>query len=281
MQEGTSVSQKKTTITLSHESIHQFQDKILLFYQHHKRDLPWRRTTDPYMILLSELMLQQTQVNRVMSFYEQWIRRWPTIYDLASATRANVLRAWMGLGYNTRAVNLHRAAQIIVTKYHGDVLMAMRQYKEIPGVGRYTSQAVQIFSTNADLVAVDTNIRRILIQEFQLSENISDNTLWTLAARVLPKGHSREWHNALMDYGALHLTSRMTGIKPKTRQSRFEGSDRQIRARVLKTLLQHDASFSELQERVRAETTRLEQVLEKLIREHLISCSDNTYRLHG
>ena len=108
----------------------------------------------------------------------QWIARWPTLEALASASRAEVLKAWMGLGYNTRAVNLHKAVQKIVAEFDGDVIAAMKQYKEIPGVGRYTAQAVQIFSTNADLVTVDTNIRRIFIAEFHLSEDLSTRELW-------------------------------------------------------------------------------------------------------
>ena len=197
-----------TLLHISPERIQGFQKKVFSFYKKYGRELPWRKTTDPYKILTSELMLQQTQVNRVIPYYEEWIARWPTVGTLASASRAEVLSAWMGLGYNTRAVNLHKAVQKIVTEFDGDVVEAMRQYKEIPGVGRYTSQAVQIFSTNADLVTVDTNIRRIFISEFHLSEDISDRELWEFAETCLPRGKSREWHNALMDYGALFSYSK-------------------------------------------------------------------------
>jgi A/G-specific adenine glycosylase len=270
---------EKNILTISQKRIKQFQDTVFSFYQHNKRDLPWRRTTDPYKILLSELMLQQTQVSRVIKYYEQWIRKWPTIHDLAVAKRVEVLKAWMGLGYNTRAVNLHKAAQKIAANFKGDILKAMQQYKEIPGVGRYTSQAVQIFSTNADLTTVDTNIRRIFINEFQLSEEISDKELWEFAARCLPYGRSRDWHNALMDYGALCLTAQKTGIKAKTKQTRFEGSDRQIRARILKILLDHDASFAELTHSLGIETIRLQQILARLIHERLITVEKNQYHL--
>jgi A/G-specific adenine glycosylase len=272
------VSEQKN-IALSQERIHQFQDKVFLFYRHNKRDLPWRRTNDPYKILLSELMLQQTQVTRVIKYYKQWIRKWPTIHNLASASRVEVLNAWMGLGYNTRAVYLHKAAQKIATKFHGDVLEAMRQYKEIPGVGRYTSQAVQIFSTNADMVTVDTNIRRIFINEFHLSEEISNKELWEFATECLPQGRSRDWHNALMDYGALYLTAKKTGIKAKTRQSPFEGSDRQFRTRIMKILLKHDVSFAELKLSLDINTVRLQRILERLIHEQLIIVDGDQYHL--
>ena len=270
---------KSDSLVFSPERIQEFQKKVFSFYQKNKRDLPWRKTTDPYKILLSELMLQQTQVNRVILYYENWIARWPTIDALASATRSEVLQAWMGLGYNSRAINLHKTAQKIVTEFDDDVLEAMKQYKEIPGVGRYTSQAVQIFSTNADLVTVDTNIRRIFIKEFNLPEKISDKELWKLAERCLPKGRSREWHNALMDYGALHLTSKKTGIKPKTQQSRFEGSDRQLRARVIRILLQGDESLTNMSRTLNVASSWLQRILEKLISEEIISKKNNRYYL--
>jgi A/G-specific adenine glycosylase len=225
-------------------------------------------------------MLQQTQVNRVILYYEKWIARWPAIDDLASATRAEVLQAWMGLGYNTRAVNLHKAARKIVTEFDNDVIEAMKQYKEIPGVGRYTSQAVQIFSTNADFVTVDTNIRRIFIKEFHLPEKVSDKELWRLAEQCLPKGKSREWHNALMDYGALHLTAQKTGIKPKTQQSRFEGSDRQIRARILRYLLKETISLSEMETTFGIEQLRLRRILDKMVTEKIIVNKNNSYQLN-
>jgi len=186
----------------------------------------------------------------------------------------------MDLGYNTRVINLHKAARKIVTEFGNDVLEAMKQYAEIPGVGKYTSQAVQIFSTNADLVTVDTNIRRIFIKEFNLSEKISDKELWMLAEQCLPKGKSREWHNALMDYGALHLTVQKTGIKSKTQQSRFEGSDRQIRASILRHLLQGQSSFVKLEQILGVHHRRLTLILEKMMAENLIVKNDTMYQLN-
>jgi A/G-specific adenine glycosylase len=271
---------KSDSLVFSPERIQEFQKKVFSFFQKNRRDLPWRKTTDPYKILLSELMLQQTQVNRVILYYEKWIARWPDIHALASASLAEVLQAWMGLGYNTRAINLHKAARKIVIEFDSNVLEAMKQYKEIPGVGRYTSQAVQIFSTNADLVTIDTNIRRIFIKEFHLPEEVSDKELWRLAEQCLPKGKSRKWHNALMDYGALFLTAQKTGIKPKTQQSRFEGSDRQIRARILRCLLNDTMSLSELKKTFRIEQKRLRRILDKMVTEKIIVNKNNSYQLN-
>jgi len=216
--------------------IRAFQNKVLSFYKSNARQLPWRATKNPYRILLSEFMLQQTQVSRVI-YYTTWLKKWPTINHLASTTRTKVLKAWMGLGYNRRAMYLHEAAKTIVTSFQGDVLKAMSHYDQLKGIGEYTASVVRIFSPNQDIVTLDTNIRRILIHEFSLPEDIPDKELWQLAELCFPQGKSRDWHNALMDYGALYLTSKRTGISPKTKQSKFEGSDRQIRAKILKILL--------------------------------------------
>ncbi len=261
-------------------AIERFQKKVFSFYEKNKRDLPWRKTTDPFRILLSELMLQQTQVKRVVQYYEKWIEKWPTVETFAAASLPEVLRMWIGLGYNTRAVNLHKTARIIVSQFDGDVIAAMKHYKQLPGIGRYTSQAVLIFSTNANLVTVDTNIRRIFISEFHLPTTISDSELWSLAETCLPPGRSRDWHNALMDYGALHLTAQKTGIKPKTQQSRFEGSDRQIRAKILRSLLEKPQTLSGLETTVQVNQERLKPIIEKMIKERIIIKQKTTYQLH-
>jgi len=264
---------------ISEERIQRFQEQVFTFSQAHGRSLPWRETTDPYRILVSEVMLQQTQVSRVIPFYEHWIEAWPSVAALADASRASVLRAWMGLGYNSRGVNLHRAAGVIVERFAGDVLEAMRQYAEVPGVGRYTAQAVRIFAANEDLVTVDTNIRRILRAEFSLADATPDRDLWDLAVRCLPRGRSREWHNALMDYGALLVTARRTGIAPRTRQSRFEGSDRQVRARLLRLLLQSPASAVTLAEKTATSKKRIRRILGKMSEEGLVVSNGGVYRI--
>ena len=258
-----------------------FQRKILEHYKKNGRDLPWRHTTNPYFILLSEVMLQQTQVERGKTYYVRWIAKWPNIENLAAATREEVLKEWMGLGYNNRAINLHKAAQKIVSDFKGDVLTAMEHFKEVPGIGPYTSAAVRIFSANENIVTVDTNIRRILIHEFNLDDKVSDKELHDLALKCLPKGKSREWHNGLMDYGALLLTSKKTGIRPKTTQSRFEGSDRQVRARILRYLLKHkNASMEDIRwVGGLIEEERLERILGKMVKEGVLMVDSNFYSI--
>lgn len=265
--------------TISADKIQRFQQKVFSFYQHYGRELPWRNTTDPYKILVSELMLQQTQVPRVIPYYERWIVRWPTLNCLASASRAEVLKAWIGLGYNTRALHLHQAVQKIDAEYNRDVIAAMKQYQEIPGIGRYTAHAVQIFSTNIDLVTVDTNIRRILIAEFHLSEDLSTKELWAVAEACLPQGRSREWHNALMDYGALQQTAKKTGIRPISQQSQFEGSDRQLRAAILRLLLNDPSLFTTIYRILGGDQQRLKKILGKMIDEGLLVMQNKFYQV--
>ena len=210
------------------------QDRLLGWYAAHGRALPWRATTEPWAILVSEVMLQQTQVSRVVAKYIAFLDRFPTPASLAAAPLPDVLAAWLGLGYNTRAVRLKRCAEAAPGGLPGDLegLLAL------PGVGPYTARAVLIFAANADLAAVDANVRRVLTHELGLPRDLSPALLQATAAAVLPRGRSRDWHNALMDYGSLVLTAQATGIAPLTRQTPFAGSYRQRRARLLRLLVE-------------------------------------------
>ncbi len=215
-------------------------DRLFAWFVVNRRDLPWRRTTDPYAILVSEIMLQQTQVSRVVPRFEDWLVAYPDLEALAAAPLAEVLRRWSGLGYNNRAVRLQRCAQAVVDAGGGraalpdelDALLAL------PGVGPYTARAVLVFARNADLAAVDANVRRVLLHELDLPADLSAGEVQIVADAALPVGRSRDWHNALMDYGALVLTARRSGIASLGRQGAFEGSRRQLRARLLRTLLE-------------------------------------------
>lgn len=262
---------------ISKKDIEQFQKKVLQFYLDHKRNLPWRQTTDPYKILVSEFMLQQTQVSRVIEYYTKWIEKWPTVQKLATEEYKKVLQAWMGLGYNRRARYLHNTATVIVNEFDGDVLSAVKHYEKLPGIGLYTSKAVQIFSANKDIATVDTNIRRIFINEFNLDESISDTDLFLLAKQCLTRGKSRDWHNALMDYGSMHLTSRKTGIRPKTQQSPFKGSDREIRGKILRLLLNEAQSSYDLEKQLYVNPDRLVRILNKMCEEKTISKVNKQY----
>jgi A/G-specific adenine glycosylase len=220
--------------------VNALQKKIFSYYEKEGRDLPWRHTTNRYYILVSELMLQQTQVSRVIEKYVAWIERFPTVQSLAKAPLKEVLALWSGLGYNSRAKRLQDTAKILMEKYNGKVPSTAEELITLPGIGPYTSRSVLIFADNQDLATVDTNIRRILIHELQLPETISDKELFAHAQKLLPKGRSRDWHNALMDYGATHLSARKTGIQAKTKQSTFKNSRRYYRGQILKILTQKE-----------------------------------------
>jgi A/G-specific adenine glycosylase len=215
------------------------QSRILGWYAANGRDLPWRRTTDPYAILVSEIMLQQTQVPRVVPKFTGFLAVYPRLEDLAEAPLDDVLRLWKGLGYNNRARRLRDCAATAVAADSGPARLPRTRdgLRALPGIGPYTARAVLAFAHNDDVAAVDANVRRVLTHELNLPADLGDRELQRVADDVLPRGRSRDWHNALMDYGALVLTARATGIAPRTRQGAFEGSRRWYRSRLLQALL--------------------------------------------
>ena len=249
-------------------SVEAFQEKILGFYREQGRDFPWRRTRDRYAVMVSEIMLQQTQAERVAPRFLQWMERFPDVRELAAASLREVLLLWSGLGYNARGQRLQLAAALIVERHDGVVPAEPETLMTLPGIGPYTSRSIPVFADNLDLAAVDTNIRRVLIHELALPEGILPAELRKVAEEVLPKGHSRDWHNALMDYGALELTSRKTGIAPLTKQSRFKGSRRWYRGQLLRDLLSAGRmSLEGIEERYAYCPYGIGTIVEALVRE--------------
>ncbi len=187
--------------------IAEIQTRILNWYAENRRDLPWRGRTDPYEILVSEIMLQQTGVERVAETYQRFLDQFPTFASLAAAPRGDVLRAWAGLGYNRRAVYLHECAKLVVRDYDGQLPSAPEKLRRLPGIGPYTVAAIQSFAFGAEAAALDTNIRRV-IGRVAFDEPPSDLDLNEVAGRLLPAGRSAEWNQALMDFGSLQCTAR-------------------------------------------------------------------------
>jgi A/G-specific adenine glycosylase len=198
--------------------------RLLTWFDEHGRDLPWRRTRDPYAILVSEVMLQQTQVSRVVPRYLAWLARWPAVDALAEAPLAEVIREWQGLGYNRRAVNLHRAAQRIAAEGWPDDLT------ELPGVGTYTADAVARFALDRPVLPVDTNVRRVLERTGGEFGAASAHALMDLGATICLARVPRCGQCPLAD----GCPSRGTRYEPLRKQSRFEGSFRQRRAKALR-----------------------------------------------
>ena len=257
------------------------QQRLLAWYADNRRDLPWRRTTDPYAILVSEIMLQQTQVPRVTPRFVEWLEAWPTLESLAAAPLADVLQRWQGLGYNNRARRLQECAAAAVAAAPdgrpAELPRTLDGLRALPGIGPYTARAVLIFAHNDDLAAVDANVRRVLTHELGLPGDLTDAELQAVADAVLPRGRSRDWHNALMDYGSLVLTARATGIAPRTRQSTFEGSRRQKRARLLRRLLDGGPQpLAELSDRPGQPLDETADLVERLRRDGLVAEAGGT-----
>jgi A/G-specific adenine glycosylase len=202
------------------------RELLLAWYGEHGRDLPWRRTQDPYAILVSEVMLQQTQVERVVPRWQSWIERWPSAGALSAATRADVILAWQGLGYNRRAVNLHRAARMVAERGWPDDLT------ELPGVGAYTAAAVANFAFGRDVLPVDTNVRRLQERTGEPFDGTCAQALFDLGATVCLARIPRCGVCPL----ASECPSRGRRYEPLRKQSRFEGSFRQRRAGALRAV---------------------------------------------
>ena len=244
------------------------------YREHGRHTLPWRKTHDPYKILVSEVMLQQTQVDRVVPYFKAWMKEYPTVNALAAASLARVLTSWQGLGYNRRAKMLHEAAKSVVREHGGKMPKTVEGLESLPGVGPYTARAVAAFAYNQDVVFIETNIRTVVIHHvFGDRTGITDAEIQVVLEKLLPQakkgGTMREWYAAFMDYGA-HL--KRTGVKLNSRskgyakQSTFEGSNRQIRGTILRALVNGPATqtvldklfSSERKEAVRAQLAKLE-----------------------
>jgi A/G-specific adenine glycosylase len=225
---------------LSGQAVRSFRRAVYGYYREHGRDLPWRRTTEPYHILVSEFMLQQTQVDRVKSKYGQFLETFPDFRTLAEAPLREVLAAWQGMGYNRRAVALRETAGIVTSRYGGKLPSDPDVLATFPGIGKATASAIGAFAFNLPTVFLETNIRRVFIHFFfKEGDEIRDADIRPLVQQTLDVKAPRTWYYALMDYGVM---LRKEGTNPNRRsahyrkQSRFEGSNRQVRGMILRAL---------------------------------------------
>ena len=217
-----------------------FRRTVYDHYRKHYRPMPWRDTRDPYRILVSEIMLQQTQVSRVLEKYKEFIRRFPTMRRLGRAPLADVLAAWQGLGYNRRALALKRLAAEVVARYGGKLPDCREALESLPGIGEATAGAIMAYAFNAPAVYIETNIRTVYIHHFFKDRvNVRDEALIPYIEKTLDRKDPREWYYALMDYG-VYLKSVLPDPARRSsryrKQPRFKGSDRQVRGKIMKLL---------------------------------------------
>jgi A/G-specific adenine glycosylase len=193
-------------------TIRRFQRHLLGWYGKHGRDLPWRRTRVPYRVLVSEIMLQQTQVDRVIPKYRQFLKAYPSMRRLAAAPVDDVRRLWYPLGYNVRPLRLHAIARETVARYRGRLPDDGEALRGLPGIGRYTAGAIRCFAYGRDVPVLDTNVRRVLGRVFlgrrRLTRTRGDASFWDLADALVPAGRGYDFNQALMDFGATWCTPR-------------------------------------------------------------------------
>jgi A/G-specific adenine glycosylase len=272
---------------IDESSKHTFQTTVWANYRNQGRhDLPWRQAEadgsfDAYKIMVSEIMLQQTQVGRVIPKYHEFLLKFPTIVQLNAAPQGEVLKIWNGLGYNRRAKFLHQSAKEIVGRYDGIIPSTQNQLTQLPGIGTNTAGAILAYAYNQPAIFVETNIRAVFIHHFFRGQDaISDRSILKYVQQTLDHKCPREWYWALMDYGTQlkqSVANPNTRSKQYTQQSQFQGSWRQLRGQVVRLLSDHSYSRKLLEDVIDDE--RLPLVLSELVNENLIQRRGSHYCL--
>jgi A/G-specific adenine glycosylase len=272
------------------ETIEAFKGDVWRHYEALGRDLPWRHTHDAYRIVVSEVMLQQTQVPRVVPKYEEFLQAFPTVESLAAADAAAVLAVWQGLGYNRRALALHRLAGVVVSEHAGVIPHTVGELQRLPGIGYATAAAVCVYAYEQPLAFIETNVRSTFIHFFfQECSRVSDADLLPLVELTLDRERPRDWYYALMDYGSW---LKRTGVNPGRRsahhtvQSPFAGSRRQARAILVRLLLQAPPDGLDLDELLVADETlagrgrhEVATILSTLVAEGFLTSDKGRFRV--
>ncbi len=273
-------------MSTSPQKIAAFRQTVQAHARTHKRIvMPWRTTRDPYAILVSEFMLQQTQVERVINYYESFLAHFPDFSSLVAASNTEVLTAWQGLGYNRRALNLKKTAETVVREFESILPRDPPTLEKLPGIGHATARAIAAFAFNAPVVFIETNIRRAFLYHFfPRTRAVDDRTILPLIAAAHPRKNSRAWYYALMDYGA--ALGKQTRQNPNrrsrhyTRQGRFAGSNRELRGRIIRILLEkHTLTASSLAKKLNESDTRLAPILLALQNEKFIQKNGTSFSL--
>ncbi len=269
---------------ISPEAVRIFQRIIYNHYSRMRRNLPWRKTRNPYRILVSEIMLQQTQIERVTDKYKLFIKTFPDFRSLSEASLADILKVWQGLGYNRRAIALKKISKIITQTYHNKLPTSQQELLKLPGIGPYSAAAITAFAFNEPAVFIETNIRRVFIHFFFPGKNkVADTELFPFVEKTLDRKDPRNWYYALMDYGVMLGKSVPNPNRRSVhyqRQSRFEGSNRQIRGMILQTIVNNDGiTERELMNTLNTDNKRVKKNLEQLEQEGFLRKQGKWFRI--
>lgn len=273
---------------LKSKDIQAFQAQIWDYYRCYGRTFQWRETSDPFHIVVSEVMLQQTQTFRVEPKFEQFINSFPTFKSLANASLADVLIVWQGLGYNRRARFLQQLAMQVINEFDGILPANPAQLETLPGIGKATASSICAFAFNKPTVFIETNIRTVFIAHFfKQQEKVHDRDIMPLVQQTIDHLNPREWYYALMDYGVYlkKLSNNKIALQSAhyVRQSPFEGSDRQIRSNIIKMILSKTSLAIDELLVDEADKERTARIIEQLIKEgflkkegQILSINNNT-----
>ncbi|MDR2536423.1 MAG: A/G-specific adenine glycosylase [Treponema sp.] len=272
-------------MNLDRRNIETFSDAVYAHYGAAGRVLPWRENTDPWGVLISEFMLQQTQTERVIPYWKRWTTQWPRPEALHKASLEEALREWSGLGYNRRCRYVKDCARILTEKHDGKVPKTPEKLLPLPGIGAYTAGAIACFAYNYPSIFIETNIRSAVIHFFFADkETVKDAEIFPILEAALDRENPRKWYWALMDYGA---ALKKTIVNPNrksanyTKQSRFEGSFRQRRGMVIRSLAyQGPAPMEELCNRTGLESEDLYKALQSLKKEFMVAEEDGIYKIN-
>jgi len=259
-----------------------FQGHIWQYYRKHGRSFPWRETADPYHILVSEIMLQQTQTSRVESKYNEFLSVFPDFLTLSRTSLREVLQVWQSLGYNRRALALQRTAQLVVAQFDGKLPDDPEMLQQFPGIGHYTAAAVAAIAFNKPTVFIETNIRTVFLYYFfEKPEKNLDRDILVLVQATLDSQNPRQWYYALFDYGAMLKRQRKAfPIVSEHKQSHFQGSNREIRGQIVRLLLTRESiTTQELLELLNQNSERVRQILVQFQKEGLIEIVDDLIRI--
>ena len=269
---------------VSAREIASFRRTVYRYYHSHVRSMPWRDDTSPYCIFVSEVMLQQTQLERVIKKFPLFIERYRSFSDLARGSLAEIFSVWQGLGYNRRAKWLRDASRMIMEKFHGVLPEDPEQIAKLPGIGKNTAAAIAVYAFNHPVAYIETNIRSVFIHHFfQASSEVTDEQILPLVKRACDKKNPREWYWALMDYGT-HLKEIHKNPSRKSAhyrpQTPFKNSDRRIRGIIIKTIGDNGTIAKNVLYTATGEIPgRIDRIVDSLVKEGLVREEKGTYRI--